>query len=631
MKAANLFGTLTAFVILFYSAILLPKLNFILLQGNVKPIIVLAFLLLFFLLNSFKKKQAHFSFGNIDVLFLSITALQGISALWAINYLEAINVATNWATLYVVFKFFQQVCLNHQTKKHIILIFTFFCCTSILIACVVVLVNGFSNQTNFFFDNSANSLLETYQLTKTYISMLFVLFWGVAIFLMVQKKERTQWFGVLLFLLIYLIVILLQSRGSMLLAVVLLFILSASNFYLKSISWFKVSSLIVLSIALFYTAGFLRSNTPDYLYLMDPLYGIKRVGGDDRLTLWKMSYQLFLEKPLLGYGSGNWLYEYMRFDFCNLSKVNYSTKYFIHPHNMFIEKLVENGILGFLLSAVFFIVYPFWCLLQKLKNKTFNNYDYLWFPGILCFMANLMLYGTLQIGWGNFKGQVFLYLLFLSQFLPKKTILKPSYNKIINQAILATTIFLLAYYINTGYLSHHFLKCSNYFKRNNISLAEKHLNILEQNFMEYQHKGISTENLRMRFYYKNEQYLQAEKSMLKQLKQHPYNFNFWFQLGNILAKQYKFAEAKNAYQKALLYNCEFIPAQIKLLNLGFVLNDEEKINEMRHQLSPVDTYLAFYKQNEAAHSKIKKAVRQKKIFQYFKAQRDSILNANNVR
>jgi len=630
LKATNLLASLTAFTILFYSAVLLPKTNFILLQGNIKVVVILLMLCLFFLTNSFLKQSRHFSFSYFDVLFLSLITWQGISALWSINYIEAINVTFNWATLYIVFKFFQQFASTHQHKKYIIYSLVVACCTSLFFAYTTILYNIFSNQDIFLFDGSVDYLRKTYQLTKTYISQLFVLFLGVAVFLIVQKNEKKQWLGVLLFLLIFLIELLLQSRGGILLAALILFILSTLNLFLKSISWFKITSLIVSSIALFYVVSFLRTNPQDYLFIMDPLYGVKSSGGDDRLTMWKISYQLFLEKPLLGYGSGSWLYEYMRYDYCTFSKVNYSQHYKIQTHNLFIEKLAENGLPGFLLSVVFFILYPFWCLVQKLKSKTFNDFDYLWFTGVLCYAINAMLYSTLQIGWGNFKGQVFLYLLFLSQIIPKKVVTQSVFNKMLNYLIIGITIFALIFYANTSYLAHHFLKCSTYLKHNNVALAEKHLSYLELSPIQYLHKGVSTENLKMKLYLYKSQFQLAEASILKQLIQHPYNFNFWYELGNVLKQQYKFEQAKNAYEKALLFNCEYIPAQIKLLNMGFVLDDESIVTGLKKELSVIDVYLQEYQKNKARYKKISKAVKQKKVFQSFKAERDSILNAYSI-
>lgn len=631
MSATNLFGTITAFIILFYSAILLPKLDFVLLQGNVKIVIVLAFLLCYFFANALKKDSQHFSFSNFDVLFLSLIAWQGISVFWCINKIEAINVTANWATLYIVFKFFQHICLNEAIRKRVTFTLISFCCISVLIAYLIIFINGSSNSSTFFFDNSATQLIKTYQLTKSYISTLFVLFFGVAIFLIVQKNGKAQWFGVLLFLLIYSIELVLKSRGGVLLSVILLCFLLVSNFYTKLTSWPKILTLSALCIALFFIVSILRTNQQDYLYLMDPLYGLKSSDGDSRLTMWKMSLQLFLEKPLLGYGSGSWLYEYMRFDYCNLSKWNYETGYFIHPHNLFLEKLSENGIVGFLLSIVFFILYPFWYFLQKLKNKTFNNYYYLWFPGIVCFALNVMLYSTLQIGWGNFKGQAFLYMFFMSQVVCKKDVKNATANKIFSYLILLVVIFLFGFYTNTSYLSHHFLKCSNYFRSNNIVMVEKHLNFIQLSPMPYSHKGFSTEYLKMKLHLKKSQFLQAEKSILKQLKHHPYNFNFWLQLGSILEEQNKFKEARNAYEKALLYNCEFIPAQIKLLNVGYVLNDEKLVNHLKNELSIIDNYLNKYYENETTYKKISKAVKQKNVFEYFKSQRDGIVNIFNVK
>jgi len=188
----------------------------------------------------------------------------------------------------------------------------------------------------------------------------------------------------LLFLLIFIIELLLLSRGGMLLGILILSTLIVLNFFNRSISWSKLIGLIVLCVCSFYLVKELQTNQQSYLFIIDPFYGVKSESGDERLALWKISYQLFLEKPIFGYGSGSWLYEYMRNGVGDLAKVNYTPNYVIHPHNLFVEKLFENGLPGFMLCIIVFMLFPFWYFLSKWKTKTFSKEDYLWLFGIMC-------------------------------------------------------------------------------------------------------------------------------------------------------------------------------------------------------------------------------------------------------
>jgi len=405
LKPVNLIGALTTFVIIFYSAVLLPKSELILLQNTLKPLLILALLTLYFFINIFNKSTTHFSFSFFDVLFLSLIGWQGLSAIWSISYIESLNVTINWLTLYIVFKFFQHFCLSTKAKNYTIITLIAACCISLLIAYAVILYNGFLNFESLSSKNSVALLRDVYKLTKNNISSLFVLFWGTSIYLIVQKKRELQWFGMLLFLLIFILELLLLSRGGMLLAILILSTLFVLNFFNKSISWAKLAGLAILCVCSFYAVKQLQANQQSYLFMMDPFYGVKSESGDQRLALWKISYQLFLEKPIFGYGSGSWLYESMRNSVEGLNKVDY----ILHPHNLFVEKLFENALPGFILCITLFILFPIKYFLLKLKTKTFSKEDYLWMFGIICYIINAMLYSTIQIGWGYFKGHIFLF------------------------------------------------------------------------------------------------------------------------------------------------------------------------------------------------------------------------------
>jgi len=217
-----------------------------------------------------------------------------------------------------------------------------------------------------------------------------------------------------------------------------------------------------------------------------------------------------------------------------------------------------------------------------------------------------------------------LFIFFLSQTINLNAIKTPVWNKAFNVMLICLTILVLSFYTNTGYLSHHFLQSSNYLKKNNIFLAEKHLKNIEQNFMPYCHKGSSTNNLTTQLHLKKSEFLQAEQSIKKQLEIHPYNFNFWFDLGVIYEHQQKIKQAKTAYKKTLLYNCDYIQAKIKLLNIGLILKDENLVQQITNELTIIDAYLKLYQQNKVQYQKINKAVMQRDAFRQFKIQRDSL-------
>lgn len=90
-------------------------------------------------------------------------------------------------------------------------------------------------------------------------------------------------------------------------------------------------------------------------------YKIKERGFDDpRINIWELSINVIKEKPILGYGvsDGRSIFVEQMFN-NNEIKEQYLTPWFnlypdcnqysIHPHNMFLEIIIEFGIIGFTL------------------------------------------------------------------------------------------------------------------------------------------------------------------------------------------------------------------------------------------------------------------------------------------
>jgi len=93
------------------------------------------------------------------------------------------------------------------------------------------------------------------------------------------------------------------------------------------------------------------------------LYSCKQASADGRFFIWRCSLEMINDKPLLGYGSGGFLANYM----------NYQADYFLHhpksecvmladdvqhPFNEYILLLINYGIVGFVLLLV--LIYLLW-------------------------------------------------------------------------------------------------------------------------------------------------------------------------------------------------------------------------------------------------------------------------------
>ncbi|MEO8099399.1 MAG: O-antigen ligase family protein [Acidobacteriota bacterium] len=73
--------------------------------------------------------------------------------------------------------------------------------------------------------------------------------------------------------------------------------------------------------------------------------------GGSRLLLWRDSLRMAAEKPITGFGPDTFPVEFPRFQSAELSRA-YPDFYHESPHNMFLDALVSQGVLGEILLAI---------------------------------------------------------------------------------------------------------------------------------------------------------------------------------------------------------------------------------------------------------------------------------------
>lgn len=117
-----------------------------------------------------------------------------------------------------------------------------------------------------------------------------------------------------------------------------------------------------------------------FFILLSSLWAINLQSVIGRLLIWRISLNMFLEKPFFGIGYGNFFIQYGNYqadyfvsnqnnqNFINVAGMNY------HPFNELIRIGVENGILG-----IFFVIVIL-CLTARTLIKSLSKYKdaYLW-------------------------------------------------------------------------------------------------------------------------------------------------------------------------------------------------------------------------------------------------------------
>jgi O-antigen ligase len=109
--------------------------------------------------------------------------------------------------------------------------------------------------------------------------------------------------------------------------------------------------------------------------------------GADRLEYWRTAWDIFQDHPVFGIGSGGWGWVWNKQDFRDF------------PHNIFLEILCEQGLIGCLLFSLFFFgsIRLVWSVLSHPFNTTRGKILAIWAIGILTFAGlDAQLSGDIQ-------------------------------------------------------------------------------------------------------------------------------------------------------------------------------------------------------------------------------------------
>ena len=139
---------------------------------------------------------------------------------------------------------------------------------------------------------------------------------------------------------------------------ILFFFYRKNTYFSKSIKYAMI--LILIFTCIFLAYYFLPSSVFNRFFNKESIY--------KRLDLYKFAWNLFLERPILGHGINTFLY-YTFYETGLLEQT--------YTHNVFLQLLLETGIIGFLFIVTPFILTLFFSI--KISNniiyKTNSNYN----------------------------------------------------------------------------------------------------------------------------------------------------------------------------------------------------------------------------------------------------------------
>ena len=126
---------------------------------------------------------------------------------------------------------------------------------------------------------------------------------------------------------------------------------------LTSVSIFKRQMPMVLLVVLIILALFMLS-FPEVLF---NVWSMK-----ERIEVWKASFGMFKDAPVIGVGAGNWKLALAKYNRYIEQKAAFVRLYYRQPHNDFIWVLCEMGVIGFMAYISIFAAIVYYCI--KAKN-----------------------------------------------------------------------------------------------------------------------------------------------------------------------------------------------------------------------------------------------------------------------
>lgn len=377
--------------------------------------IIIEILAILFLFDAIQKKKILFKkFNLLDYtvygffLILILTSLTGenfFHSLWG-NQARSLGVFT-WIHLGAFYFFLTQFTSEEtQWKK----LFQW----SVIVAVFIGLSATFQNfLPSDWSGDPGGSRYSGLLGNPAFFASYVVVNAGFAWYLFSQAKEKKRYFFLLAGIFLSSCVFLSGTRGAFLgfvlgafFSLALWFILSGKDKKTLKVRG-GILSVFILLVSIFSILGqtSLRASFPAPIArLLD--FSLTNGTGETRLMAWKIAWQGFKEKPLLGWGYGNYDLVFNKYYNTNFLKYSFQETVWDKPHNSFLEMLVSSGIFGFVYITVF--VFSLYLLLRGVTKLSQNEK-----------MGRFILAGTV-VGYGI---QVFFLFDTISVLIPVMVIL----------------------------------------------------------------------------------------------------------------------------------------------------------------------------------------------------------------
>ena len=531
---------------------------------------------LWLLFPKFKKIQFHW----LDFFVGSFYLVNLISVLWAKNFGEAMYTTQTYFLFLFTYFTIKQIFLNnpleYRSAQRIILFITIFCCgylsfelirlyqRSGLSGDMIYLITGLSGHKNL-----ASSFI--------FLLLCLVLYFSTS-------SRQSRWL-ILLSLPIIVFILILRSRAVYLALFILVttmvvaYALRGFSIKRKVLLWSSISILAIGAAGTFFAAKTELGN--QYLDYLNPSKYVQSATGVERIFVWYKTMDLIRERPVFGYGVGNWKLWFPSNNVAGGFRLQEQDIVFTRAHNDFLEIWAEVGTVGLICYLAIFIMAILTCLHQFSQSTGRDR--------IQRIILLASIFGYVCIAFFGFpkerpEHQILLALIFalIVKLNPEFKKLNITLSRSGRKWILAVvTAFMLlsipiGFYRTKAEVASRQILLATSTKNSTLvgELARSAISIWSNvNIMVIPYKwyeGLS--------HYWEEEYEMAENAFAEAYAINPFNFNVLNNYGSTLVQLGKYQESIDRFERALQINPKFEEA---LFNISYAHhqlgNDQEAL------------------------------------------------------
>lgn len=312
--------------------------------------------------------------------------------------------------------------------------------------------------------------------------------------------------------------------------------------------------------------------------IANPNYG----SGQERMELWKRSFDIFSENPVFGKGQGTWRIDVLKYGTRNLQSTDALT-FYQRPHNDFIWILAEQGIVGVLLFLGVFIL-AIRLIVINLKNTEDNECRWLLLMSFYM-LTSYLIFSMFSFPKERIEHIFFLALLFaiVNQQQEKFIWFKPF--KVILTGIGVLLTFCVIIGVKRFQGESHLKKAIHAKAAKNNGRVIREIDQAESFFFTIDAVSTPLSWYRGSAFFNQKQYKKAEIDFDAAFKLNPYHIHVLNNLGACAEVKKQNKEALEYFNKALKINPYFEDA---LFNKTAVLYNMGKVEEASVSFAKID-------------------------------------------